>query len=366
MIKEGRFGYYEAISLITITIATKFFFTSPAMLVELVGTTGWYMTIISALTAAFAFMFLYLLLKRFPNKNIMEISDLVLGKWGGFLLSFIFGVFLIWTAGMSVREFTEVLKVYVLPESPPSFITASFVIVIVVLAYMGLETIARFAKFIIYVLGAGYVLVILLSSQNYMPRNLFPLLGYGLDKTIINGLLRCSFYGEIVLIGVIASSLQGHKEIKKIGFLSLLISGALTSFSLLIFTLVFPYTVGQELTSPMYEMATLIDYGGFLQRMEPIFLFLWNFGTFIEVSLVFYTVIMIFCHIFRIDDKRPVILPMATVMYCLSFIPREISEVLSGAVQSIRSWGWTMYYLPSIFILIVALIRKKKGDSQNA
>lgn len=366
MIKEGKFGYHEAISLLVITITTKTFFTSPSILVEVVGTAGWYMTFISTAIAILAFMLLYMLLKRFPNKNIMEIADLVLGKWGGFLFSLLFGGFLLWIASISIREFVEVLKVYVLPESPPSFVMILFIIIIVFLSFMGLETIARFAKFIIYILGLGFVLVILLSSQNFVPRHLYPLLGYGIDTTIIYGLLRSSFYGEIAIIGVIASSLHGYKEIKRIGISTLLISGLLTSISLLVFTLVFPYTVGQELTSPMYEMAALIDYGGFMQRMEPIFLFLWNYGTFIEVSLIFYAVLMLFCHAFRIDDKRPVILPMATIMFSISFIPKGIAEVISGLVQTIRSWGWIIYYVPPIIILIIALIRKKKGESQNA
>ncbi|NLE24449.1 MAG: endospore germination permease [Clostridiaceae bacterium] len=366
MIKEGNFGYHEAITLLVITIITKTFFTSPAVLVGIVGTAGWYMTLVSATTAIFAFMFLYLLLKRFPKKNIMEIADVVLGKWGSVIFLLLFGAFLLWTASVSIREFTEVLKVYVLPQSPPSFVMILFVITIVVLSFMGLETIARFAKFIIYILGAGFVLIVLFSSQNFVFQNLFPLMGYGLDKTLIHGLLRCSFYGEVVLLGVIASSLQGYKEIKRIGFSTLLITGFFTSFSLFIFTLVFPYTVGQELTSPMYEMAALINYGGFLQRMEPFFLFLWNFGTFIEVSLIFYATLMIFCHAFRIDDKRPIILPMVTTLYSLSLIPKSILEVTTGLVQSLRSWGWVIYYVPPIFILIIALIRKKKGGSQNA
>lgn len=366
MIREGNFGYHEAISLLAITILAKTFFTSPAILVGIVGTAGWYMTLISALTAMFGFMFLYLLLKRFPNKNIMEIADMVLGKLGSIIFLFLFGGFLLWSASISIREFAEVLKVYVLPQSPPSFIIILFLITIIVLSFMGLETIARFAKFIIYILGVGFILVFLLSVQNIAPRYLFPLLGYGLDKTIIHGLLRSSFYGEIVIIGVIASSLQGYKEIKRIGFSTLLIAGFLTSFSLLVFAMIFPYPVGQEITSPMYEMAALIDYGGFMQRMEPIFLFLWNFGTFIEVSLIFYATLMIFCHAFKIDDKRPVILPMITTLYSLSLIPKSISEVTSGFVQTLRSWGWIVYYVPPVIILIIALIRKKKGDSQNA
>ena len=138
MIREGNFGYHEAISLLAITILAKTFFTSPAILVGIVGTAGWYMTLISALTAMFGFMFLYLLLKRFPNKNIMEIADMVLGKLGSIIFLFLFGGFLLWSASISIREFAEVLKVYVLPQSPPSFIIILFLITIIVLSFMGL------------------------------------------------------------------------------------------------------------------------------------------------------------------------------------------------------------------------------------
>lgn len=366
MLKEGKFGYHEAISIIVITISIRVFFTSPGRVVELVGTAGWYMTIISALTAASLFAFIYLLLKRFPQKNIMQITDLVLGKWVGSIVSFILGAFLMIILSVNLREFTEVLKTYVLPDSPPSFIMVIFMLGVIALSFMGLETIARYAKFLIYMLLAGYVIVIILSFQSFKISQLFPLLGNGLDKTIMNGFLRSSFYGDVIIIGIIAGSLQSTKEIKYIGFSSIFISGIIASSALLAFSLVFSYTTAQELTAPMYEMAALIDYGGFLQQMEPIFLFLWNFGSFIETSILFYCVIMVYCHIFKISDKRPIILPLATLVYCLSLIPKSISEVVGDQVEFIRSWGWLFYFLPSIIVLVIAVIRKKKGESQDA
>jgi len=88
MIKDGNFGYHEAISTFVITIFIKVFFTSPTMVAKIVGTTGWLMTLISALSTAFFFTFQYLLLKRFPNMNQMEINDTVLGNKLGRLLTF--------------------------------------------------------------------------------------------------------------------------------------------------------------------------------------------------------------------------------------------------------------------------------------
>ena len=360
MNKEGKFGYHEAISLMVITIVMKVFFTSPAILVSIVGTAGWYMNIISMLTAIVGFMILYLLLKRFNNKNIMQISDLVLGKPVGSITLLVLTALLLQIASINMREYVEVMKIYVMPESPPSFLMILLSISVAVLSYMGLETIARYSKFIIYILTSGFILVIILSTQNFIPRQLYAVLGYGLDKTIIVGLQRCSVYGEIAILGIIASSLQGHKEIKKIGLWSIIISGTVLSISLLAYSLVFPYTVGQEITSPMYDMASLIDYGGFLQRMEPIFLFLWNFGSFIEIAIIFYAAMMVYCHVFKIEDKRPIILPMITILYCLNLIPRGISEVISVSINRIRTWGGFLFFIPSLILLIAAVIRKKK------
>lgn len=365
MLKEGRFGYKEAISLIVITITSKAFFTSPSAVIKLVGTAGWYMTLISATVAALMFLFLYLVLKRFSGKNIMEINDIVLGKFAGSLLSFIYFAFLLVIASVNMREFSEILKVFVLPESPPSFIMAIFIISVVSIAFAGLETLARYAKFLIYLLGAGFIFVVLLSVPNFRMHRLHPILGRGLDKTIIYGVLRCSFYGEAAILGIIAPSLQGTREIKKIGLYSIFISGLVTSLSLFSFGMVFPYTTAQELASPMYAMAANVRLGEFLQHMEPIFVFLWNFSSFIEVSALFYGAVMIYCHIFKISDKRPVILPMGTLLFCLNLLPKGIYEVSSGYVQTLRTWGWVLYFLPSIIVLIIAVIRKKKGIPEN-
>jgi len=365
MLREGRFGYKEAISLIVITITSKVFFTSASYVSLLVGTAGWYMTLISAAVAALFFVFLYLLLKRFPGKNIMEINDIVLGKFAGSLLSLIICAFLLIIASIDMREFTEVLKVFVLSESPPSFIMVIFILSVISLAFAGLETLVRYSKFLVYLLGAGCLIVILLSIPNFRMHRLYPILGYGLDKTIMYGALRCSFYGEAALVGIMAASLQGTNEIKRIGFSSILISGLVTCLCLFSFGMVFPYTTARELVSPMFAMAASVHLGGFLQHMEPIFVFLWNFGSFIEVSALFYCAVMIYCHVFRISDKRPVILPMGTLLFCLNLYPKGINDVFSTYVQTMRTWGWVIYFLPPVIVLIIAVIRKKKGVRRN-
>jgi len=359
VIKEGKIGQSEAIHLVTIAITTKVFFTSPAALMKIVGTSGWYVTLISAAMAMLGFTFIYLLLKEFPDRDLIEAYEKSVGRLMGFIFSLSLGGFILFTTSIRVREFAEVLKVYTLPLSPPSFITGIFVITIAALCFLGFEPIARFARLVGYVLIFAFLVVILSGIKNYEIHRIAPLFGYGLGKTILHGMVRSSGYGEVIILAVMAKSLQGTQHIKKAGFLSIGLSGILISLSILAYTLTFHYSVAQEFTSPMYELAGLIRYGRFFQRFDPIFIFLWSISTFISALVFFYTSISIYCKIFRIQDIRPIILPFAVLLFALTMIGKDSEDIVIGHVHIIRNYGWLFLFVPPVIALIAAKIRKK-------
>jgi hypothetical protein len=264
MIKEGKIGAYEAVWLATITITSKAYFSSPSVIASLVGTAGWYMTLISALVALIGFGFIYLLLKRFPDKDIIDIFEVSFGRAAGFILLLVLGLFLLFMSVTRISEFHEIMRVNIFQMSPDWFIVGIAVVSVLVFSLLGFEAIARFAKFVAYFMLAGFLALTLLGLKNYRTENLFPILGYGIDKTLINGVMRSSAYGEIIIFAVFARSFQGTKYIKKEGLVSLLLSAGLLSLTILSITLTFPYYIMQELVSPVYDMTTLISYGRFL------------------------------------------------------------------------------------------------------
>jgi len=365
MIKEGKFGTHEAVCLITITITAKMFFTSPGILADILGTATWYMTLLSAATAAVGFTFIYLLLKRFPGKNIVEAFEASLGRFCGFIFSFLLAMLSMLNASAIVREFVEVLKVYVLPLTPISFLVGTFVSVVAIASFLGLEAIARYAKLSVYILLASFITVLILASQKYETFRMFPIFGHGISKTILHGLFRSSFYGEVLILAVVAGSLQGTKYVKKAGYLSLVLSGILVSSALLAFTLTFPYYTGAEITAPMYQLTAMIDYGRFLQRLEPIFLFIWFVSSFISVTAIFYTSASLYCKIFRIQDMRPIIFPFSIILFTVAMIPNDITTTATEYIHRSREYGWTILYISPLIALIMAIVRKKRGKKQN-
>jgi spore germination protein KB len=360
MIREGKFGVQEAVSLATIAVSAKLFFSGPSLTARLTGTAGWYQTLISAATAMIGFAVICLLLKRYPNKDIIAVFHMVLGRPVGFVCSGLLALWLLFTAAFGIREFADVMKVYALPLSPPSYIIAIFIATALILNLLGLESLARFSRLLAPVLLLFFITVLALGMQNYDFHNIFPIWGYGLGNTVLQGITGCSEYGEIVVLAIFAGSLQGIRHLRKAGYLSIAISGIVTAGGLLAFIMTFPYYLASETAAPMYQLATLIDFGRFLQRIDPIFLFVWIITAFISRSILFYAFASVYCKMFRIQDIRPVLTASAIILFALAMIPQDMMAVLQF-IQLIRNCGWTVLFLLPLITLLVAGLRDKRG-----
>jgi hypothetical protein len=72
---------------------------------------------------------------------------------------------------------------------------------------------------LIYFMLAGFLVVLILSSQNYNPNYLYPILGYGWIRHYSTVLSEARFTASHPS-GVFAQSLQGLKHIKKEGVIA--------------------------------------------------------------------------------------------------------------------------------------------------
>jgi hypothetical protein len=123
MIKEGKFGLLEAICLTTLVIVPKIFFTSPMAITKDLGTAAWYGTLISCITSIIFFMFLYLLMKRFPQKNLVQVFEASLGKILGKTCAIIFCAYFLYYCGVNVREFLGNAQGFYSPVYSPEYHT---------------------------------------------------------------------------------------------------------------------------------------------------------------------------------------------------------------------------------------------------
>ncbi|MGI6492620.1 MAG: GerAB/ArcD/ProY family transporter [Pelotomaculum sp.] len=280
--------------------------------------------------------------------------------FSGILFLLLFSV-----AALRARELTEVLEVYVLPLSPTIFILVICILAVAYVCALGLESLARFSRLIIAAMLFAFFLILALGWQNYELHRLFPIWGYGIGQTVAQGIARSSVYGEIIILAVFAGSLQGVEHIKKAGYIALSLAAFFISVSLLVTSLTFPYFTEVEVSSPIYELATLVDFGRYLQRVEAVFVFGWVIGSFISVAAVFYTFTSIYCQMFRIQDSKPIILPAGLLLLTLAMLPRDFTGLVFGGVHWLRQYGSIFFFMPPIVALLVAKLRGKGAKSHG-
>lgn len=359
---QGTFGTYEAMCLVTITIITKIFYTSIAVIINIEGTSGWYGTIISCLTSLILFSIVFLLMKRFPNKDLAQIFEAVIGRFAGKILILLFSAYFIFYAASSLREFIEMIKAYNLPYTPPSLLIFGFISVCAIVAFFGLEGIARLSGIFFVPVITALILILMLASPRYDFDFMKPYWGYGIKKTIVTGVLRCSAYDEVVILAFIINSIHGLKTFKKAGYTSIIISGITFSSNILCNILAFMYSGGRENLSGLFELSRSIYFNRFVQRLESIFLFAWVISSLVTVSIAFYLSINLYIKAFKIPGHRPLIFPFSFLLFMVALIPKNMSEVVQVNIHFMRQYSGFIIYLVPILILVIAVIFRKRGD----
>ncbi len=359
MVKEGKIGSFEAFCMFIFFLSTKIFFTNTSVIIQLAGTAAWYITLISCTTSILFFLLLYRLIKKFPNKNIVDIFKEVFGNILGSVITFIFFAYALFYSASVLREFVEMIKAYNLPYTPPSIIIFLLLTVTSIYLFIGLEGISKISVLAFYPVLLGTLLLLLLGLPQYEPHYVMPLLGYGAKHSLWIGLLRSSAYSEIFFLSVIIPSLKDSKTFKKVGISSLLFTGLFFSLCLILIIMAFHYTAASENLSNIFTLSRSIYYNRFLQRVESIFLFIWIIASVLNVSISAYIALSLYCKNFRIKNHRPLIPSFAILLFLLTLLPKNLSEVIHINLMILKQHSlFFIYSVPVIALLLTVLLKK--------
>jgi len=365
LLREGKIGVYEAICIVLMAITAKMFFTSPRELAEVVGPALWLEQLVAVFTALVGFLLVFQLMKRFPGQDLVSVFETVFGKILGGLVSIILAAAILFSSVLFTREFSEAVKAYAYPSTPPSMIIIFFLVPVLIMIYLGFETLARTVSSFIWFYVIGIISIFILAVPLYKYYNLFPLLDGGIGHIAKVGLKRCSVYGDILFLAVFINSLQGIDHFKKGALRSLLFSGAFIIASAFFFSQTFPKAVFVELTIPMFSITRAIEFGTFFHRFDSIYIFLWSISAILAAGVNLYVFTSIYCQVFRIKDQKPLVLPMGVIIFSLGLLLPSLTAIVDF-LKFFRNSGWIFYFGIPILTLLVAAVRGMKGVKTGA
>jgi spore germination protein KB len=362
--KDSKLGYRETLTLLIIMISCKIFLSYPRNMAVMGDSAAWLIILLSGGGSLAGFFFIRQLLGKYPDDNIFNISRKIGGKFLGSALNLLIFLYFLTISTMLIREFAESFILSILPRTPISVITICFLILLIYSVLLGIETLSRLAWFFGPYLLIGLIVILAFSKPTDI-QLLLPLLGSGPLPVLKNSIINLSGFSEIMLLAVVAPLVRDRKKIGEIGILSLTISTLILSGLTAIVLLTFNYVGMTDLVFPVFQLTRLISIGKFIQRVESIFVFLWFLTAVIGMSGLFYGTVVSFSEAFEIRDHRPLIFPVAVLVFTLSMIPQSLPDTVFWNFYIISRFYLVSWIGIPTFLWILSLFVKKQPEASN-
>jgi len=354
------FGNWEVIAILINVICTKIFLNFPRTAVEQGGTASWIFTIYISLLAFLGFYIIQKLYKPMEGKDLIDIGEYIGGSAGRIITGSIIIFFLAWVTVVYVRTFSENMKIVALTNSPLSFVELFFLVCMITGAYLGLEAIARFHAIAVPFIAAGFMLI-MIGVSNYMNFSfLLPVLGTGVYNIFGRGFLKLSVFAELLLLFLLAPFIKTHKNLRVAGYTALGLSSFFLFISALVFTAVLPFPTAVERVIPIFQLARLINYGRFFQRIESVFVVIWAAASLLFVTINFFLILNTFKKTFKLEYYRPLIFPFAVLIMNISLLPTNLIDAVKLEVTYFRNWAWVVTFGMTIVLLLIVRFRENK------
>ena len=321
---------------------------------------AWIAAILSVSIGILLVFFYGVFIKKFPDKTIVEVTEEVVGKWIGKVVSFSFFSFVFLLAALVLRNIGDFFTTQILIETPLEVIFAIFILVVIMGAGLGIETIARACEiFFPWIFFLLFLLIVLLIPEMKFA-NIKPFFDEGF-KPIIRASIP--FIGlpflELIAFLMIHPSVNQSKSVSN-AFLKGTLLGGIVLFVVILSTIL---VLGSDFTSrntyPTYILAKIISIGQIVERIEVIVAIVWMLSIYFKLVLLFYVSSLGLSQVLNIKDYRPLLFPLGLVMIVLSLISYPDIIYMQVFVTEI----WTIYassfglVLP-ILMLLIAKIRK--------
>lgn len=338
----------------------------PRNVAEKAGTDGWILIILGGITACILTTISVKLVNMFTNKTIVEFGrELITTPVSNVVSIILFTYFVIFSA-FEVRIFAEVVKMFLLDDTPTEIIIISMLFVSAYLVRGGIEGLARMAELILPIVIIPVFLLLLSLLPDLDFTNLLPIFRTNpLDIIKSVHITFFSFMGyELILL--FSAYVKDTENLMKFNILSILIA----TFVYIAFFVVVLSRFGENETKrllwPTLSLMKTIDLpGAFIENIEGIVMGLWVLSVFTSLSPFYYSAALILCKLFRLREHKYFVLPIMPIIYILSLVPDNIASAYDLMEKFTNYLGTFVVIIIPIVYLIVALIRKREKGAAN-
>ena len=292
-----------------------------------------------------------------------SLSELIydcVGDFFGMVINCLIVVAIVLSMSERLFECIRLMKLYGYSNTPEIIIAGIIMIVAYYSAKSGHTAIAKTAVPVFFSLILGIVIVIFSGLGQFQIGNIFPILGHGIGATAKGSLWTLSSVDNI-LIGLIFADKISSRKVTKASVASTVTALFVYTGCALCYSLAFPYSLSQNSTSGIIDIARGAERSGFFQRFEAILLFI------IILSMICFISIYLSAAIKQIDDtfnfkkKRSflIISAISLIVLITAVLPDNTRINNNNILQIYRQYSFLFFIFIGIILLIGGIIKFK-------
>ncbi len=352
-----KIGPWSMIFLFLNLSLAKNLLVVPSYYASDMGNSAWIAALLKGLAAGLMFTAIAALYRPYTALGLGEVNRRAFGKLFGSIFNIIIAAFIIVRGAFLFRTLAEALRLLEVDTASLEYLAIFTLIPVTVCAVKGFNTNVNLSIIIIPFVVISVTALALVLIPHYRINNLAPLLGEGSYEIIKDSFFKMGGYFEILFLLIFSKYMKNNKDFKKSGLLGIgAIALTVTAFTL-IYCASIPYPASKYFFFPLYQLTRLVKAGVFMQRLEPLVVFVWA-GI---VLCALTTVTIGACDLFKSSAGEKHISPFVPLTVMIMFFIGVIPESEAAVYETYRIvLNLSHYfYIAAIFIILLTARGRK-------
>lgn len=349
-----KIGKVEAICAVCIIMVNRIILNLPYAIIKNTGVASPLNLIYIGIIGLLFILLINKLFEKFPNSDIIDLSEYLGGKPLKIIVSIIFISFFFITLFMTLADFTNLLQIIYFNNSPAIFILLFFIIAMLVSNLIGFRSIIKTICLIVPFTILSILFSFFSVADEFSLSKLTPVLGDGAYSIFVDGLSNLFAFSIINFFFFFKPLLKNSYDFKKITISSFLISWGLLFLTIVSLLFVFPMADNGSNINFLYLLSRKISLGDFLQKIDALFILLWILSIFSYLSIITFILNSIFKKLTHASDGNMFSYLIASLLLGICLYPFNISELKFIQTTIYKYFVLILLFGVSFFILLFA------------
>lgn len=312
------------------------FMISGAIVTQAAGRDGW-MAVLPAFLVSVPFTWMiFSLVPKYPNQNLIKISEKVLGKWLGKALGLLFSLIMIYFGGLFASQGVDMYNRTVLPLMPHYILILGVSVITFYLYISGIEVLARFSEIIFPMVCVALLFIAVFIIPRFERGELFPILKNGITP-VLSATTKISPWAMeyvlflAVLLPFLPNRHKDIKEMKKNFFKALAIVILLSTINVLVQIMTFGPFETARLTYGLLVLGNMVEISRTIAGIEAVFTLFWTGALTINAASFFFAGIWGLKSVFGFKGRKSAII-VGVIYVLIPLSSKGVDVVVNMAI----------------------------------